>query len=747
MTSPREPPQASQNDSSIFRQQQQQQQPKIMGDEERATASYVTELRSNDVLMGRGGTLLVLNAIRLCVPIFQQLSFSSLTIVPRLRFPYSWLNVIGPAMEHEGNQTFRGLVKSRRAEYMAARRRWEKDKIAREIVALVTSHGGRFLRRVVDHDSPSTSLQQQVPSLGLPDGVTEAWVLVDEMAILNKVKQALRDQFSSSDHRGPGEEQQEGQRPDDGYAQSQQPFATSSNSAMVATTMGPASMGVLPEISQESLWLAKQSADYYARAMLPATGAQHQQQRLLLQGDSRVNDTLLAQHYSMSNPSPRLVWSAQSPAPHHSTTTASYDPFRLDHQPKETATRLAPTLNSLLNLNRQATMQKEERRAALPSPPPLLQLDLVEMCLLTVLCSHGVPLYDQIRPAHSTTTAGSINYGLTWERLSGLLVQEIQEWKANKTTIIIASSSLSSLSASSASRYDDEQNLSFIEHQASTALARAMSYIASNSQELVHATVALVTKTMDQCRQQQQHSMPIGPSSQASETLWPFLAQQLQSWSMHMGRASMSSQQPAFHYSSLSSSLSNAASSSSHVAGVGGTPSNNNIATTIVATLDVNFCQSVLNQVACMTRLRCIFQQHATEQIESLLTETLDERSAAMSTYHPFPWGANRQEVAHLDALLLQAQLLGVIHGRAGGGCWSGFVSVNDGTQPQPTAASAEIMSLVTLLRNARMTKETIEARSLQLTVLLHLRIGANQSSNHFRDCPETPRPPACTQS
>jgi hypothetical protein len=399
------------------------------------------------------------------------------------------------------------------------------------------------------------------------------------------------------------------------------------------------------------------------------------------------------------------------------------------------------TLNSLLNLKRQATLQTGERRA-LPSPPPLLQLELVEICLLAVLCSSGIPLYDQLETATTTMGTGArgsdhqpYNYGLKWDRLSGLLVQEIQEWKDNKI-ITIASSALS-MSVSSSSRFDEQQSLSFIQNQASIALARAIPYISSNSLYLIQATVALVTKLKDQCRQQ--HSMQTGPpSSQASEALWPFLEQQLQSWSMHSSAgpavARTRQQQPGaavvpaafYNYASLSSSLSSAAAlSSSNVAsaGAGG-----------IATLDANFCQAILDQVACMTRLRGIFQQHAMEQIKLLLTNTLeDERSAALFAYPPIHWGANRQEAAHLDVLLLQAQLLGVLrHGSAGtGGYYSDYVLVNNNNTQQ--SAAAESSWLMTSLRNAGMTKETIENRSLQLTSLLHLRLlqDGNRSSNN----------------
>jgi hypothetical protein len=84
---------------------------------------------------------------------------------------------------YQGNVKFRELIHQRQEEYTNASRRQAKDRIAREILAVVAERKGRFLRKV-----ESGSEEQ---SLGVPEGVT-AWVEADEAVAVEKVKQALR---------------------------------------------------------------------------------------------------------------------------------------------------------------------------------------------------------------------------------------------------------------------------------------------------------------------------------------------------------------------------------------------------------------------------------------------------------------------------------------------------------------------------------------------------------------------------
>jgi hypothetical protein len=105
---------------------------------------YVTELRPNDVLMGRGA----------------------------------------PIINYEGNVRFRDLVRTRKADYVHTTRHQVKDEIARDILQEIKRREGHFLRRI---DSES-----ELRRLGISE-TTKAWIVVENDVALEKVKQALRD--------------------------------------------------------------------------------------------------------------------------------------------------------------------------------------------------------------------------------------------------------------------------------------------------------------------------------------------------------------------------------------------------------------------------------------------------------------------------------------------------------------------------------------------------------------------------
>jgi hypothetical protein len=106
-------------------------------------SGIITELSQNDVLLGRGE----------------------------------------PSIVNEGNIRFRQLVQSRKLEYLDAPKRKTKDSIARQVVQAISLKEGRFLRRI---SSPVEAEQ-----IGVPKGV-KAWVLAHEGAVIQKIKQALR---------------------------------------------------------------------------------------------------------------------------------------------------------------------------------------------------------------------------------------------------------------------------------------------------------------------------------------------------------------------------------------------------------------------------------------------------------------------------------------------------------------------------------------------------------------------------
>ncbi|GKZ00260.1 hypothetical protein MPSEU_000978900 [Mayamaea pseudoterrestris] len=109
-----------------------------------AGQSIITQIGSNDVLVGRGA----------------------------------------PSNANEGNKRFRELVKQRKIQYATTKKRQMKDQIAKLIVETITSRNGRFLRKLESN--------AEAEQLGITD-TTEVWLLVPTEHAIRKTKQALRD--------------------------------------------------------------------------------------------------------------------------------------------------------------------------------------------------------------------------------------------------------------------------------------------------------------------------------------------------------------------------------------------------------------------------------------------------------------------------------------------------------------------------------------------------------------------------
>jgi hypothetical protein len=95
---------------------------------------------------------------------------------------------------NEGNRRFRKLIQKYKAEYDATRIRQEKDRIARKIVETITSCQGRFLKKI--------ETNQQKEFFQVQAGKA-AWMIVKETVVLQKVKQAFRDDRRSFDEERP----------------------------------------------------------------------------------------------------------------------------------------------------------------------------------------------------------------------------------------------------------------------------------------------------------------------------------------------------------------------------------------------------------------------------------------------------------------------------------------------------------------------------------------------------------------
>jgi len=110
-----------------------------------SSSSYLTALGDADVLLGRGA----------------------------------------PIRKREANQRYLEYVKEQKYAYNATGKHAAKDQIARTIVDKVASIGGRFVRRV--------ETEEERRDLGIPDTVTDAWVVVSDDVARDKCKQSLRD--------------------------------------------------------------------------------------------------------------------------------------------------------------------------------------------------------------------------------------------------------------------------------------------------------------------------------------------------------------------------------------------------------------------------------------------------------------------------------------------------------------------------------------------------------------------------
>lgn len=109
---------------------------------------YVTALKDDDVLLGRGQ----------------------------------------PILNYPGNLRFRKIIKEHKEEYSATGKHATKDDIARSVLSKIKETGARFLRKIEENERDA---------LKIPEEVFHAWLIVDEVASLQKVKQALREQPNS----------------------------------------------------------------------------------------------------------------------------------------------------------------------------------------------------------------------------------------------------------------------------------------------------------------------------------------------------------------------------------------------------------------------------------------------------------------------------------------------------------------------------------------------------------------------
>lgn len=110
--------------------------------------SWICELNNNDVLLGRGAVIL----------------------------------------GTEGHKRFRKLIQENKPEYTASSRHSVKHEIADRIMNIIAGRGGRFLRKIEN--------AAEKERIGAPKD-RDVYLIVDEEASMQKIKQALREQESS----------------------------------------------------------------------------------------------------------------------------------------------------------------------------------------------------------------------------------------------------------------------------------------------------------------------------------------------------------------------------------------------------------------------------------------------------------------------------------------------------------------------------------------------------------------------
>ena len=128
--------------------------------------------------------------------------FSRITRTPRLTVFFTFCDSccsLFQTAENEGNVRFRRLVRQHKADYIAAEKRIRKDAIAREILDIIASRGGKFLRKVES--------KNELIRLGVPPGISfkDVWARVDEDTQVQKVKQALRNKDDAGELPPPSE--------------------------------------------------------------------------------------------------------------------------------------------------------------------------------------------------------------------------------------------------------------------------------------------------------------------------------------------------------------------------------------------------------------------------------------------------------------------------------------------------------------------------------------------------------------
>jgi hypothetical protein len=91
------------------------------------------------------------------------------------------------SVRYEGNVRFRDLIREKRNLFGTASGRTARDKIASDVVRVISERGGRFLRRGIEPDESKREDTSPMES---------SWLVIDKKTAMKKVKQAFHDKDS-----------------------------------------------------------------------------------------------------------------------------------------------------------------------------------------------------------------------------------------------------------------------------------------------------------------------------------------------------------------------------------------------------------------------------------------------------------------------------------------------------------------------------------------------------------------------
>jgi hypothetical protein len=397
-------------------------------------SGIVTELNQNDVLLGRGE----------------------------------------PSIINEGNIRFRKLIQSRKVEYLDTPKTKTKDLIARQVVQAISIKEGRFLHRMIQ--SPGEG-----EPIGVPKGV-KAWVRAHERTVLQKVKHALRNLATWDDDEIQDVEQRvisSATSPAAGRTQGIDPLEPELDSELDSDLEGLKQKAILhrSDMQQQAAVRGPTSLPSTIGDFLRARQAEKHEQQVHAD-QARTRASILVDFQGIDNyhtaaqqgKLPRYLGGTNNGEQLHlgiaelcNAPVRSSFPIAGVHQqlllrdaipqsigllPSRDAANMlvgsgiacGPAKASEAFFTGKETRGETAIYAAIVRaqqlfagslPVSYLKTSTIEMLLLTVLCSHGLPVWEP--PSHKSTDARlegaeSDSSMFTWSEFGSLLSRAARDW-------------------------------------------------------------------------------------------------------------------------------------------------------------------------------------------------------------------------------------------------------------------------------------------------------------------------------